>query len=283
MTATSDTSPVWFITGCSTGIGRALSAKVLEHGYRCVVTARNPDHVADLGAAFPDTALVLALDVADRAQVKMAVDAAHAKFGSIDILVNNAGHGYNAAVEEGDEAQVRAMFDTNFFGLAAVMRAVLPLMRANGRGHVINLSSVGGLVGSPAAGYYNASKFAVEGLSEALAKEVAPLGIRVTLVEPGPFRTDFQGRSIKDVQHTIDAYAGTAAARRAQLKRDSGRQAGDPARAADAIILVARSENPPLHLLLGKNGYLRAREKLTDLLRSMDEWEKVSLAADFPD
>lgn len=282
MPANTDTSPVWFITGCSTGLGRALAERVLQRGYRCVVTARNPAQIEDVAAGFPDTALALALDVTDRAQVNEVVSKAQAAFGSIDVLVNNAGYGYLAAVEEGDEAEVRAMFETNFFGLVAVTRSILPLMRARGRGHVINLSSVGGLVGNPASGYYNASKFAVEGLSQALAKEVDPLGIRVTLIEPGPFRTDFQGRSIKVVQHPLDAYANTAGARRAQLKQNIGKQAGDPVRAADAIIMVAQSPNPPLHLVLGKNAYERVREKFTDFLRSMDEWEKVTLSADYP-
>lgn len=283
MTDTPAAAPVWFITGCSTGLGRALAERVLQAGYRCVATARNVAQIADLAAQYPDTALALALDVKDVAQIEAAVGKAIAAFGRIDVLVNNAGHGYAAAVEEGEDAGVRAMFETNFFGLVALTKRVLPLLRAQGHGHIINLSSVGGIVGSQSSGYYNASKFAVEGLSQALAQEVAPLGIRVTLVEPGPFRTDFMGRSMAYVQKPIDAYAGTAGARRAQMKASSGKQIGDPVRAADAIILIAQSPNPPLHLVLGRNALERIRAKCGELMRTMDEWEKVTLGADFPE
>jgi NAD(P)-dependent dehydrogenase (short-subunit alcohol dehydrogenase family) len=282
MPADSPSSPVWFITGCSTGFGRALAERVLQRGFRCVATARDAARLETLAAQFPDTALVLPLDVTDGAQVEQAVSRAIRAFGVIDVLVNNAGRGYSAAIEEGEDAVVRAMFETNFFGLVAVTKRVLPLMRARGRGHIINVSSVGGIVGNPATGYYNASKFAVEGLTQALAKEVDPLGIRVTLIEPGPFRTDFQGRSMTAVENPIDAYAGTAAARRAQLKASSGKQPGDPVRAADAIILVTQSEKPPLHLVLGKNGLDRVRAKLTELQHTLDEWEQVTLSADYP-
>ena len=277
------TTPVWFITGCSTGLGRALAERVLQQGERCVATARDPGQIEDLARQFPDTACVLQLDVANVAQVGAAVERAVSAFGGIDVLVNNAGHGYSAAVEEGEDAPVRAMFETNFFGLVALTRRVLPLMRARGRGHVINVSSIGGLVGSPASGYYNASKFAVEGLSQALQVEVAPLGIRVTLIEPGPFRTDFQGRSMTTTATPLAAYAATAGARRIKQKAISGTQAGDPLRAADAIIAVARSDAPPLHLLLGRNALDRARAKFTDFLRAADEWESVTLSADFPE
>jgi NAD(P)-dependent dehydrogenase (short-subunit alcohol dehydrogenase family) len=283
MTANTDASAVWFITGCSTGLGRALARRVLQRGYRCVVTARDPSQIEDIAAAYPKSALALALDVTDRTQLQGAIGKAKAEFGCIDVLVNNAGYGYLAAVEEGDEQDVRAMFETNFFGLVAVTKGVLPLMRAKGSGHIINISSIGGLVGNPSSGYYNASKFAVEGLSEAMAKEVDSLGIRVTLIEPGPFRTDFQGRSIRVVRQPIAAYADTAAARRADLKQSSGKQAGDPERAADAIIKVVQSDSPPLHLVLAKNGIVRARDKFTEFLRSIGEWEAVTVSADFPE
>jgi NAD(P)-dependent dehydrogenase (short-subunit alcohol dehydrogenase family) len=276
-------SPAWLITGCSSGLGRALAQRVLERGQRAVITARDPATLADLAARFPAAAVPVALDVRNEAQRNAAVTRALEAFGGIDVLVNNAGHGYSAAVEEGEDAPVRAMFETNFFALAALTRAVLPHMRARGRGHIVNISSIGGIVGNPATGYYSATKFAVEGLSEALAKEVEPLGIRVTLIEPGPFRTEFQGRSMTTTARTIEAYASTAGARRAQLRANSGRQAGDPARAADAIIRVVESPTPPLHLVLGKVGVERVREKLSSLMRSMDEWERVSLGADFPE
>jgi NAD(P)-dependent dehydrogenase (short-subunit alcohol dehydrogenase family) len=277
------TTPVWFITGCSSGFGRALAERVLRHGHRCIATARNPEQILDLARAYPDTSMTLALDVTDDKQRRDAVARAEEAFGSTDVLVNNAGHGYSAAIEEGEECDIREMFDINFFALAALTRLVLPGMRSRGRGHIVNISSVGGLVGNPASGYYSATKFAVEGLSQALAKEVAPLGIRVTLIEPGPFRTDFQGRSMNAVTHPIDAYARTAGVRRAQLRDNSGKQAGDPARAADAIIKVVEAADPPLHLVLGKIGIQRVREELRGVLRSIDAWESISIGTDFPE
>lgn len=283
MPQASDTSPVWFITGCSTGLGRALAQAVLQHGHRVVVTARNPAQVEDIVARFVKTSLVAQLDVASFSQIRLAVGAAEKAFGRIDVLVNNAGYGYLAAVEEGEDQKIRDMFETNFFGLAALIRRVLPGMRERRRGHIINISSVGGLLGNPGAGYYNATKFAVEGLSEALAKEVEPLGIRVTVVEPGPFRTDWAGRSLKQVQNPIEAYAGTAGARRAQISGYSGRQPGDPARAAAAIIRIVESESPPQNLVLGKDGLKRVREKLDRFCASMKQWEAVSAGADFPE
>ncbi len=278
-----ETSPVWFITGCSTGLGRALAQRVLEHGHRAVVTARRTDQISDIVADYSANALAVALDINDHAQVDAAIAQAGEQFGGIDVLVNNAGYGYLAAVEEGDEQDIRDMFETNFFSLAALIRKVLPGMRARKSGHIINISSVGGLVGAASSGFYNATKFAVEGLSDALAKEVEPLGIRVTAIEPGPFRTDWAGRSLKQAKHPIAAYADTAAARRAQITSYSGKQAGDPVRAADAIIKVVESDDPPHNLILGKNGLDRVRAKLAALMQSIDDWEDVTLSADYPD
>jgi NAD(P)-dependent dehydrogenase (short-subunit alcohol dehydrogenase family) len=282
MSSASEATPVWFITGCSTGLGRAIALRALAHGHKAVATARNPDQVGDIVAAHPEDCLALRLDVTDPAQVDAAVQQAQSAFGRIDVLVNNAGYGYLAAVEEGEEQEVRAMFEANFFGLIAVTRRVLPEMRARGRGHIVNISSVGGLVGNPSSGYYNATKFAVEGLSEALAKEVEPLGIRVTAVEPGPFRTDWSGRSLRQVRHPIEAYTATAGARRAEITANYGKQPGDPMRAAEAIIQAVQSPAPPLNLVLGRNGLERVRAKLAKLTRTIDEWEAVSLASDFP-
>ena len=282
MTPPNDRSRVWFITGCSTGFGRALAEQVLARGYRCIVTARDVARIRDLADAYPKTARALSLDVADPAQRDRAVAEGEGAFGSIDVLVNNAGYGYYAAAEEGEEAEVRAMFDTNFFALVGMMQRVLPGMRARGRGHIVNLSSVGGLVGNLSSSFYCATKFAVEGLTESMAKEVGPLGIHVTLIEPGPFRTDFQGRSVRVGRKPLDAYAMTAGARRAQLAANNGKQPGDPARAAAAIIQVVEMPDPPLRLLLGKVAVDRAREKFTNLLRTMEEWEAVSLGTDFP-
>ncbi len=283
MPANAESAPVWFITGCSTGLGRALAEAVLQYGHRAVVTARIPAQVKDIVARYPKTSIAAQLDVADYAQIKLAVSAAEKAFGGIDVLVNNAGYGYLAAVEEGEEQKIRDMFETNFFGLAALIRRILPGMRERGHGHIINISSVGGLVGNPSAGYYNATKFAVEGLSEALAKEVEPLGIRVTVVEPGPFRTDWAGRSLKQVRTPIEAYAKTSGARRAQISGYSGRQAGDPARAALAIISIVESPTPPMNLVLGKDGLKRVRDKLEKFSDSLRQWETVTLGADFPE
>jgi NAD(P)-dependent dehydrogenase (short-subunit alcohol dehydrogenase family) len=278
-----DSSPVWFITGCSTGLGRALAQRVLEHGHRAVVTARNSGSLSDIVAGYPDTSLALALDVNDARQVDAALAQTAKRFGNINVLVNNAGYGYLAAVEEGDDQDIRDMFETNFFSLAALIRKVLPGMRARKSGHIINISSVGGLLGSASSGYYNATKFALEGLTEALAQEVEPLGIRVTAIEPGPFRTDWAGRSLKQARQPSAAYAETAGARRSQITARSGKQAGDPVRAADAIIKVVESEHPPHNLVLGKNGLDRVRAKLEALMQSIDDWEALTLSADFPD
>ena len=282
MTIAKEGARAWMITGCSSGFGRALAQAVLASGDRCVVTARDPSSIRDITARNESTSLALPLDVTDRAQRDHAVAEAARTFGRIDVLVNNAGYAYYAAAEEGEDAPVRTMFETNFFGLVALTQRVLPLMRKQGRGHIVNISSVGGLTGNPSSAFYSATKFAVEGFSESMAKEVEPLGIRVTLIEPGPFRTDFQGRSVKVTGTPLDAYAATAGARRAQLRTSSGKQPGDPVRAAQAILQCVRSSNPPLRLLLGKVAVDRAQDKFDTLRRSMDEWRAVSLGTDFP-
>jgi NAD(P)-dependent dehydrogenase (short-subunit alcohol dehydrogenase family) len=274
--------PVWFITGCSTGFGRELSKILLSRGYRVVVTARDAAKVRDMVAPYPETALALSLDVEKGDQIEAAASAAHKKFGRIDVLVNNAGYGYLSAIEEGDDADVRAMFEANVFGLAHMTRAVLPHMRAQGSGHIVNLSSMGGVAGFQGVGYYNATKFAVEGLSEALAKEVAPLGIKVLIVEPGPFRTDWAGRSLKTPKRPIEAYADTAIARRKATQSYSGTQAGDPVRGGEAIIKTVESANPPLRLVLGAIALGAIRTKLDEMRKEIDAHEAVALAADFP-
>jgi NAD(P)-dependent dehydrogenase (short-subunit alcohol dehydrogenase family) len=275
-------SPVWFITGCSTGFGRDLARLVLDRGWRAVVTARDADRVADLVEGHDDTALALALDVNDQAQVEAAVAAAKARFGQIDVLVNNAGYGYQATAEEGDEAEIRAQFDTNVFGLFAITRAVLPIMRAQGSGNIVNFTSVAGLIGFPGSGYYAASKHAVEGWSDALLAEVGPLGIGVTCVEPGPFRTDWAGRSLRQTPSQIADYADTAGARMAGTKDVSGAQAGDPVRAGEAIIAAVGQDVPPRHLVLGAFGYEAVTAKLRERLAAIEVARDTSLGADFP-
>ena len=274
---------VWFITGCSTGFGREIATLILGQGGRVVATARDTGKIEDLAETGGDRCLTVALDVTQPAQVRDAVDQAEARFGQIDVLVNNAGYGYFAAIEEGEDEEVRAMFETNFFGLATMTNAVLPGMRKRKSGHIVNISSVGGLTAFPGTGYYAATKFAVEGLSEALVKEVGPLGIKVTIVEPGPFRTDWAGRSLKKSAHEIDDYAETAHARYKQTSGYSGKQPGDPVRAAEAIVKAVNADTPPLHLLLGKPGLEFVRTKLNALQKNIADWEEVTLGADYPE
>ena len=280
MTATD--SPVWFITGCSTGLGRALAQHVLAQGARAVVTARNQAAVQDLAGAAPDRALALTLDVTNPAHIAAAVQAAKDRFGRIDVLVNNAGYGYQTSVEEGEDAEIRALFEANVFGLFAVTRAVLPIMRAQRKGHVINITSVAGLVGLLSSGYYAASKHAVEGWSDSLAAEGQRLGIRVTCVEPGPFRTDWAGRSLRQTPSRIADYADTAAARMAATAQRSGQQAGDPARAAQVMMQITQEENPPRHLVLGNGGLETVLKRMRARLAEIETWEAVGRSTDFP-
>jgi NAD(P)-dependent dehydrogenase (short-subunit alcohol dehydrogenase family) len=272
--------PVCFITGCSTGFGRELAKYVLERGYRTVVTARHPDEVAEL--AVEGDALVLKLDVTNQGQIAAAIKEAEKKFGRIDVLVNNAGIGYFAAVEESEEKEVRRMFEINVFGLSRMINATLPGMRRRRQGFIVNFSSVGGLRSFPSVGYYNATKFAVEGLSEALWQEVEPLGIKVMLVEPSGFRTDWAGRSANESKRQIDDYATTAGAWRKQVRAISGKQPGDPVRAAYAIVKAVESPKSPHHLLLGNDAYEGAMAKLEALRKDFSAWEMVSRGADFP-
>jgi len=275
-------SRAWLITGCSSGIGREIALAALARGHRVAVTARNPDSVADLVSANPDTAIALALDVTDRDQVARAVASAEDAFGAVDVLVNNAGYGYMAAVEEGEDAEVRAMFDTNYFGVVDMIKATLPGMRQRERGHIINISSMTGLVANPPNVYYSSSKFALEALTEGLAKEVTPFGIRVTAIEPGAFRTDWSTRSMKEAREPIEAYAATVGARKELIKLAGSKFPGDPRRVADAVLMVTELDEPPLHLLLGRDVYQAYREKLRSLMDSTAEWKSVTLDVNFP-
>jgi len=272
--------PVWFITGCSTGFGLELAKQAIEHGYRTVITARDPSKLEGYGAS--DKVLVLKLDVTEPDQVAAAIEATVARFGGIDVLVNNAGIGYFAAVEESEEDEVRKMFDVNVFGTGRMIWAVLPGMRQRRSGCIVNLSSLAGLHGFPALGYYNASKFAVEGLSAALRMEVEPLGIRVMVVEPSGFRTDWAGRSANESKHQIDDYVATAGHVRAVVRASSGKQPGDPVRAAKAIVAAVASGNPPHHLLLGNDAFEGAMARLDHLRQDFAAGEAVARAADFP-
>jgi len=274
-------SPVWFITGCSTGFGRELAKLTLERGWPTVMTARDKSRVADL-ADGKDHALALDLDVTDAAQVASAVKAAEDKFGRIDVLVNNAGYGYQAAIEEGEEDEIRAMFDANVFGLFAITRAVLPGMRQRRHGNILNITSQAGFIGFPGSGYYAASKHAVEGFSDGLAAEVAPLGIKVTCVAPGPFRTDWAGRSLRQTPNRIADYAETAGARMKSTANYSGQQPGDPVRAGQAMIKIVEQGNAPRHLLLGELAYDAVTAKFKERLQEVESLRDLTLSADFP-
>jgi NAD(P)-dependent dehydrogenase (short-subunit alcohol dehydrogenase family) len=279
----STNKPVWFITGCSTGFGRELALKTLGLGYPTVITARNPDAIDDIARQFPELALSLELDVTQPEQVHEAVRDALAKFGRIDVLVNNAGIGYFGSFEESDLHEVRKMVDINMWGLVDMTRAVLPAMRKQKSGHIVNVSSIGGIIAFPGVSFYHATKFAVEGMSESMSHELKPLGIKVLIVEPGPFRTDWAGRSANEAPRTISDYATTAQARTDTMRTNSGKQPGDPVRAAEAIIKAVESDDPPLRLLLGKAALTNARIKIEALKKDFDGWESVSAGADFPE
>jgi NADP-dependent 3-hydroxy acid dehydrogenase YdfG len=276
------TGKVWLVTGASAGFGRELVEYLLAQGARVVATARKVEGLKELETRYPETALVAAMDVTDQQQVEAAVRAAVKGFGRVDVLVNNAGYGMVGAVEESAEGEYRPMFETNVFGLIKVTQAVLPQMRKQGSGHVVNLSSIGGLVATPGFGLYNATKFAVEGLSEALAQELKPLGIGVTIVEPGPFRTKFLGKAGGEAAHKIPEYEQTAGKMRTYYTEQDGKQPGDPQKAVEAIVKAVESEHPPLHLLLGASTVARVKGKVEALLKDVAEWEAVTVGADFP-
>jgi NAD(P)-dependent dehydrogenase (short-subunit alcohol dehydrogenase family) len=273
---------VWLITGCSRGLGRALSEEALAAGYRVVATARCTDDLAELVARYPGTAAAVVLDVTKPDQITAALDAAERRFGRVDVLVNNAGYGYLAAIEEGEDDDVRALFEADVFGPVALVKAVLPGMRARRHGHIVNISSVGGLVTYPGVGYYHMAKFAIEAMSDTLAKEVGPLGIGITVVAPGAFRTGFRGPdSIKQSATRIDDYDDTAGKGRAGTQQGHGKQVGDPARGARAIIAAVEAEKPPVHLLIGGGALDQWQARLDAWQHEISEWETVTRGTDF--
>lgn len=272
----------WLITGCSTGIGREIARAALEAGHSVAVTARNVDAVADFVDQFGDRALALPLDVTNRDQITAVVGEVEKAFGGIDVLVNNAGYGYMAAVEEGEDAEVRKLFDTNYFGVVDTLKAVLPGMRARRSGHVINISSMTGLVANPPNAYYSSTKFALEALTEALAKEVGPLGIKVTAIEPGAFRTDWAARSMQESSTPISDYDDNVGARKTLIKQFADHLPGDPRKVAEAVLMVAGLDEPPLRLLLGRDVLAAVREKIADLTASINHWESVTKNVNFP-
>jgi NAD(P)-dependent dehydrogenase (short-subunit alcohol dehydrogenase family) len=270
----------WLITGCSTGLGRALAEAVISAGHNAVVTARDAARVADLAVESTDRVLALPLDVTDPAQVTAAVRQADEKFGGVDVLVNNAGYGYRAAVEEGDDSEIRALFETQFFGAVAMIKAVLPGMRARRSGAIVNISTIGVQIMPAGSGYYAASKAALEAMSGALQGELKPLGISVTVIEPGAFRTDFAGRSLTQSSTVIDDYADTAGKRRKEHDTAHGTQPGDPAKAAKAIIAAVESDEPPAFLLLGNDALATYRRLATARLDTIQAWEHLTTNTD---
>lgn len=277
------TPRVWFITGASTGFGRLLAEEVLSRGERVIATARDLSKIEDLATQHPETARAFALDVTKPDEITAVANQTIEAFGHVDVLVNNAGYGVNGAIEEVSEEEFEPMFQTNIYGTIRTTRAFLPHFRERHSGHIFNLSSIGGLVGGAGWGFYNTTKFAVEGFSEALAAEMKPLGVHVTLVEPGPFRTDFLGRSGKLAAVELPDYADTAGKAREYLRTQAGKQPGDPQRAIEAILTVANDPNPPVHLLLGKPALTRFRDKLALWEKEIATWEPLTLGADYPE
>jgi NAD(P)-dependent dehydrogenase (short-subunit alcohol dehydrogenase family) len=265
---------VWFITGCSSGFGRCLAEQALQRGERVVATARQLTGLSGLSSAFGELVCPLALDVTRPDQVRSAIERAHAVFGRIDVLVNNAGYGLQGAVEDLSDSQIRAQFETNVFGVLGVIRAALPLLRAQGSGHIVNISSVGGRLSAPLIGIYSASKFAIEGASIALAAELAPLGIKVTVVEPGAFATRF-GSSLESVPPSAP-YAAAGAAMAGAL---AAFKWGDPHQAARSIIAAVEAPDPPLHLILGEHALAMVRQTLQQQLVELERWESLSISA----
>lgn len=270
----------WLITGCSSGLGRALAEAAIDTDHNVVVTARDVTTVAELADATPDRVLAADLDVTKPDQVTSAVRVAEKRFGGVDVLVNNAGYGYRSAVEEGDDADIRALFETHFFGSVAMIKAVLPGMRARRSGSIVNISSITVQLTPVASGYYSAAKAALEGMSGALRGEVAPLGISVIVVEPGAFRTDFAGRSLTQSTTVIDDYAATAGQRRIENDTMHGNQQGDPAKAAAAIITAVESPEPPGFLLLGPDALALYRYIAEQRANEIATWEQLSAGTD---
>ena len=278
MTTSTNTPRVWFITGTSSGFGRAIAEAALERGERVVATARNPERVVDLEERYPDAARAVALDVTDPAQARVAVDAAREAFDRIDVVVNNAGYGLFGALEELSDDELRRQFETNVFGVLNVTRAVLPVLRRQRSGHLVQMSSLAGTASIfPGEAAYAGSKFAVEGISEALAGELGHLGIRVTIVEPGPFRTDFAGgASVRPV--SIDDYEASVGATLEAFAEMGGAQPGDPELAARAIIRAVDADEPPLRLALGELAISNIRAKLDRQGGELDAWERLGQA-----
>jgi NAD(P)-dependent dehydrogenase (short-subunit alcohol dehydrogenase family) len=270
------TPRIWLITGISSGLGKALAEAVIRHGDFVVGTFRQAEQVQQFNARYAGQALAVRMDVTQPDEVAAAFATIEQQFGRLDVLVNNAGFGFAGAVEEASEQEVREVFEANFFGVLRVTQAALPLLRRQRSGHVIQMSSHGGIKAFAGFGVYNAAKFAVEGLSEALAGEVGPLGIRLTIVEPGPFRTEFAAAAFRQAARSIDDYAATSGAFQARMQAVNGQQEGDPVRAAEAIWHISTLEQPPLRLPLGKVPMTTIQLKLDSVKKDLEDWRELA-------
>jgi len=273
-------SKVWLITGASRGLGRSLTQEALKAGHRVVATARNAERLAEVASKFGESVRTVPLDVTNEAQAKNAVEAAIETFGCVDVLVNNAGYGNVYPVEDTSLADFRAQIETNLFGVIIMTKAVLPHFRERASGHIIQISSIGGRVGPVGRAAYAAAKFGVEGFSESLSKEVGPLGIKVTIVEPGGFRTDFAGSST-ELREGRKEYDGTVGAAVRFQRNYDGKQPGDPVKAAAAVIQIAALADPPLRLLLGSDAYAAAEKHTHQILASDRQWKDLSVSTDY--
>jgi NAD(P)-dependent dehydrogenase (short-subunit alcohol dehydrogenase family) len=273
-------SKVWLITGASRGLGRAFTEAVLEAGDRVVATARNPEQLGELEGRYSGRVRTVALDVTNEAQAKAAFEAAIASFGGLDVLVNNAGYGYVCPVEDTPLADFRAQIETNLFGVIIMTKAVLPYFRERRAGHIIQVTSIAGRIGPAGRAPYAAAKFGVEGFSESLSKEIGPLGIKVTIIEPGGFRTDFAGPSTQ-LSEGHPEYDSTVGAAVRFQRSYNGRQPGDPAKAAAVLLHVASLSEPPLRLLLGSDAYDAAEKHTLQILASDRQWKYLSVSTDY--
>lgn len=274
-------SPVFFISGCSTGFGRELAQVAAAHGATVVGTLRKQEQFAAFEALAPGHTHAVLMDVTSTEQVNRGIADTIKKFGRIDVLVNNAGYGSLGPVEAVDDTEMHRQFDVNVYGPIRLIRAVMPQMRKQRSGSVLNITSVAGLSGFPGVGVYNGSKFALEGIGEALHHEVKHLGIKVTNIEPGPFRTDWAGRSASYYGHDIQDYKDSAVKNIDAISGISGNQPGNPRKAAEAIYTVSQMENPPIHLPLGAAAYSRGRAKFSSIMEEFDEFEHIGLPTDF--
>lgn len=276
-----DNRKIWFITGISSGLGKALAEAVMQQGDFVIGTFRQPQQVSDFNTAHAGQGVGVELDITQTEQIERAFQQVKEQFGRVDVLVNNAGFGFVGAVEEASEVEIRAVFKANFFGSLALTQAFLPLFRQQKNGHIVQISSHSGMKGFPGMGIYSASKFALEGVSEALADEVAPLGIRLTIVEPGPFRTDFAGAGLGQATRQIADYDSTAGAMRQRMAQVNGRQEGDPAKAAAAIIQISQLANPPRRLPLGKIAINTITAKIDSVRVDLNNWRETAEKAVF--